>query len=151
VLRGFSFQDRHSLAIGTSKEDNLRNEVFQDGAIVCHSISTLYMMSYISHSTSIMSQFLQPQEQKWNRPFTRPFFPVWQIMVWEWDYVWCRQPFWAAKSVALSMAPKKKRGSSLYHNLRRDQPELSRYANYLTVNNIFGRQLCSCLPLCNQS
>jgi len=82
-LRGFSFQDRHSLAIGTSKEDNLRNEVFQDGAIVCHSISTLYMMSYISHSTSIMSQFLQPQEQKWNRPFTRPFFPVWQIMVWE--------------------------------------------------------------------
>jgi len=46
--RGFSFQDRHSLAIGTSKEDNLCNEMFQDGAIVCHSSSTLYMMSHIT-------------------------------------------------------------------------------------------------------
>ena len=36
------------MAIGTSKEDNLWNEMFQDGAIVCHSSSTLYMMSYIT-------------------------------------------------------------------------------------------------------
>jgi len=26
------------------------------------------------------------REQQWNRPFTRPIFPVWRKMVWERDY-----------------------------------------------------------------
>jgi len=43
--RGVSFQDRRFLAIGTSREDDLCNDVSQDGIIVCHSSSTLYMMS----------------------------------------------------------------------------------------------------------
>ena len=45
--RGVSFQDRRFLAIGTSREDSLCNEMSQDGVIVCNSSSTLYMMSYI--------------------------------------------------------------------------------------------------------
>ena len=47
--RGVYFQDRRFLAIGTSREDDLCNDVTQDGVIVCHSSSTLYMMS-ILHS-----------------------------------------------------------------------------------------------------
>ena len=46
--RGVSFQDWRFLAIGTSREDDLCNDVSQDGVIVCHSSSTLYMMSYIT-------------------------------------------------------------------------------------------------------
>ena len=46
IERGVSVQDRCFLAIGTSREDNLCNEMSQDGVIVCHSSSTLYMMSY---------------------------------------------------------------------------------------------------------
>ena len=37
--RGVSFQDRHSLVIGTSGEDNLCNEMSQDSVIACHSSS----------------------------------------------------------------------------------------------------------------
>ena len=37
-------------------------------------------------------------------------------------------------------------------NLRRDQPELSRYANYLIVNvNILRTELCSCAHFCNHN
>jgi len=46
--RGVSFQDRRFLAIGTTREDDLCNDVPQDGVIVCHSSSALYMMSYIT-------------------------------------------------------------------------------------------------------
>jgi len=48
-LRGVSFQDRRFLAIGTSREDDLCNDVSQDGVIMCHSSSTLYMI-HILHS-----------------------------------------------------------------------------------------------------
>jgi len=39
--------------------------------------------------------------------------------------MWCRQPFWVAKSTMFSMA--------VSHNLCSDQPELSMYVNYLTA------------------
>ena len=56
----------------------------------------------------------------------------------------------SGKSVASSMP--KTQSSSVTCNPRRDHPELSRYANYLTENNnILGRQLCSCSPFCNHS
>jgi len=47
--RGVSFQDRRFLAIGTSREDDLCNDVSQDGVIVCHSSSTL-IWCHILHS-----------------------------------------------------------------------------------------------------
>jgi len=62
--RGVSFQDRHSLVIGTSREDNL-----------CHSSSTQYMMSYITFLQVLHHNFCNHREQKWNRLFTRPIFP----------------------------------------------------------------------------
>jgi len=61
--RGVSFQDRRFLAIGTSWEDSLCNDVSQDGVIVCYSSSTLYMMSYIKFLQAL-SQLLQPQGTK---------------------------------------------------------------------------------------
>jgi len=72
--RGVSFQDRHFLAIGTSREDDLCNDVSQDGIIVCYSSSTLYMMSYITFLQALRHNFCNRRERKWNRPFTRPIF-----------------------------------------------------------------------------
>jgi len=74
------------LAIGTSREDDLCNDVSQDGVIVCYSISTLYMMSYITFLQALRHNFCNRRERKRNRPFTRPIFPVWRKMVWERDY-----------------------------------------------------------------
>ena len=82
--RGVSFQDRRFLAIGTSREDNLCNEMSRDGVIVCHSSSTLYMMSYITFLQEIRHNFCNRRERKLNRPFTRPIFPV-RRKIWERD------------------------------------------------------------------
>ena len=54
---GVSFQDRRFLAIGTSREDDLCNDVSQDGVIVCYSSSTLYMMSYIAFLQAYVTIF----------------------------------------------------------------------------------------------
>ena len=43
--RGFPFQDL-SLEVGTSKEDNLCNEMSQDGIIVCHTLCDVILHSY---------------------------------------------------------------------------------------------------------
>jgi len=83
--RGVSFQDRRFLAIGTSREDDLCNCVSQDDVIVCHSSSTLYMMSYITFLQALRHNFCNRKERKRNRLFTRPIFPVWRKMVWELD------------------------------------------------------------------
>ena len=54
-----SFQDCRFLAIGTSREDNLCNEMSQDGVIVCHSSSKLLYESdviyYMYIPTSVTS------------------------------------------------------------------------------------------------
>ena len=64
------------------------NEMSRDDVVVCHSCSTLYMMSYITFLQALRHNFCTRREWKQNRPFTRPFFPV--KMVWERDYpVWC--------------------------------------------------------------
>ena len=72
---GVTFQDCRFLAIRTSREDNLYNEVSQDGITVCHSSSTLYMMSHITFLQALRHNFCNCREQKWNKPFTRPIFP----------------------------------------------------------------------------
>ena len=66
---GVYFQDRCLLAIRTSREDHLCNEMSQDGVIVCHSSSTLYMVSYISLLQALRHNFCNHREQKRNRPF----------------------------------------------------------------------------------
>jgi len=48
---------------GTSKEDNLYDEMSQDGIIVCHCSSTLYMMSYIAF-LQMFHQFMKLQGMK---------------------------------------------------------------------------------------
>ena len=74
--RSISFQDRRFLAIGTSREDDLCNDVSQDGVIVCHSSSTLYMMSHITFLQALHHNLCNRRERKRNRLFTRPiFFP----------------------------------------------------------------------------
>ena len=72
---GVSFQDHHFLAIRSSREDNLCNEMSQDSIIMCHSSSTLYMMSYVTFLQALRHNFCNRREQKWNRLFTRPIFP----------------------------------------------------------------------------
>jgi len=62
--RGVSFQNRHSLVIRISREDNL-----------CHSSSTHYMRSYITFLQTLHHNFCNHREWKQNRPFTRPIFP----------------------------------------------------------------------------
>jgi len=42
----------------------------------------------LSQSNLIGPPTFRRREQEWNRPFTRPIFPVWRKMVWERDYVW---------------------------------------------------------------
>jgi len=72
----FSFQDRHFLAIRTSREDDLCNEMSQDGVIMCHSSSTLLHDVIYYILTSVTSQFFcNCREWKRNRPSTRPIFP----------------------------------------------------------------------------
>jgi len=71
--RGF-FQDLLSLGIRTSEEDNLCNEMSQDGVIKCHCSSTLRMMSYITFLQMLHHNFCNCLEWKQNRPFTRPIF-----------------------------------------------------------------------------
>ena len=85
--RGVSFQDRRFLAIGISKEDDLCNDVSQDGVIVCYSSSTLYTMSYIKFLQALRHNYCNRRERKRNRPFTRPIFLVWRKMVWERDQI----------------------------------------------------------------
>ena len=72
--RGFSFQDRRSLAIGTSKEDSLCNEMSRDGVIVPQYF--IIMMSYVTFLQALRHNFGNLRERKRNRPFTRPIFPV---------------------------------------------------------------------------
>jgi len=50
LLQSLSVTDSFSFRIffpETSEEDNLHNEMSQDGITVCHSSSTLYVMSYM--------------------------------------------------------------------------------------------------------
>jgi len=63
------------VVIGSSSEDNLCNEMSQDSVIVCHSSSTLYMMSHITFLQVLCHNFCNCREQKRNRPFNRPIFP----------------------------------------------------------------------------
>ena len=72
--RGVSFQDHRSLAIWTSREDDLWYEMSQDGVIVCHSSSTPYMMSYITFLQALHHNFCNRREQKRNKLFTRLIF-----------------------------------------------------------------------------
>jgi len=51
---------------------DLCNEMSQDGVIVCHSSSTLYMMSYI---TILRHNFCNSGERKWNGHSPDQFFP----------------------------------------------------------------------------
>jgi len=83
--RGVSFHNRRFLAIGTSREDNLGNKMSRDGVIMCHSSSTLCMMSYITFLQALRHNFCNSRKRKWNRPFTRPIFPCVAKMVWERD------------------------------------------------------------------
>ena len=130
--RGFSFQDRHSLAIGTSREDNLCNEMFQDGAIVCHSSSTLYMMSYITFYKHYVTIFATAGNENGIGRSPDHFSLCGknglgtQLRV-------MQAAILSGKISGIEHGQKK--NLSLSCNLRRDQPELSRYANYLTVNN----------------
>ena len=62
--RGASFQDRRFLAIGTSREDDLCNDMSQDGVIVCHSSSTLCMMSYITFLQALRHNFATAGNQR---------------------------------------------------------------------------------------
>ena len=49
--RGVSFQDRRFLAIGTSREDDLCNDVSQDGVIVCYTtVVPHFIWGHILHS-----------------------------------------------------------------------------------------------------
>ena len=66
-----AFQGLLSLAIKTPKEDNLCNEMSQDSVILCHSSSTLDIMSYL-HPYNVILKILR--EKKQNRPFPRQFF-----------------------------------------------------------------------------
>ena len=74
--RGLSFQDRRFLATGTSREDNLCNEMSQDGVIVCHS-STLYMMSYINSYKHDVTIFATAGNENGIGRSPDQFFPVW--------------------------------------------------------------------------
>ena len=50
LLQSFSVTDSFSFQIffpGTSEEDNPHNEMSHDGVTVCHSSSSLYVMSYM--------------------------------------------------------------------------------------------------------
>ena len=62
--RDVSFQDRRFLAIGASREDDLCNDLSQDGVIVCHSSSTLYMMSYITFLQALRHNLCNRRERK---------------------------------------------------------------------------------------
>ena len=63
--------------------------------------------------------------------------------------MWCRQPFWVAKSVAFRTAKNK---MELHLFLAICVGISLKLARSLTVNDdILGRQLCSCLPVCNLS
>ena len=103
--RGVSFQDCRLLAIGASREDDLCNDVSQDGVIVivCYSSSTLYMMSYITFLQALRHNFCNRRERKQNRPFTRPIFPVWWKMVWERDYQECNMSIFFSSRCMLQL------------------------------------------------
>jgi len=77
--KGFSFQDL-SLGIGTSKEDNLCNEMSQDGIIVCHTLCDVTLHSY-KHYITI---FATAGSEYGIGSSPDQFFTVWQKkLVWE--------------------------------------------------------------------
>jgi len=52
----------HSLAIRTSREDKLFNKMSQDGVIICHNSSALYMMSHITFLQALRHNFCNCRE-----------------------------------------------------------------------------------------
>jgi len=63
------------LAIGTSRKDDLCNDLSQDGVIVCHSSSTLYMMLYITFLQALRHNFCNAGNENGIGRSPDQFFP----------------------------------------------------------------------------